>query len=190
MIVDHIEAAAAVGGTANDADPNFRGVVFATNQGVEGDCGRAFERATRTEFPIGYGADRVFLRETPIRSVTEVRVDTARVFGDETILDPASYAVDLETGTLIRTDGARFPEGTGFVRVTYDGGYDPRDVTKPPTALEMPEDLRDLVFRRIGRRWNAGTGERMKSETAGGYSYTRADVADPDDARVIRKYRR
>jgi hypothetical protein len=190
MIVDHIEAAALVGGTANDADPRFRSIVFSANADVEGECGRQFTTAVRAEYPRSFGTDRVFLTETPVRSISEVKVDTERLFGADSILDPANYSFDPDSGELIRTDGGRFPEGTRFVKVTYEGGYDARNQTQPPTSLEMPEDLKDLVVRRIAARWNRGTGEAMKSESIGSYSYTRADGVDDDDARVIRKYRR
>jgi hypothetical protein len=209
MIVDHATAAAAVGGTANDADPNFRRIVFAANQSVCSDCRRTFERLgldsnsnrlTRVEYPRGYGSDMVWLKEDPVRSIVEVRVDRYGAFDEGTILDPSAYVLTPGGGHVPATIRLAtpclswslryFPEGVRVVQVTYDGGYDPRNEQQVPTELEMPDDIRDEVIRRIARRWSRGTAEVMKSETMGAYSYTRMDSADEDERRVIRKYRR
>ena len=188
MIIDHIEAATLIGGSTNDADPRFRSVVFAANKEIEDECRRQFTNALRTEYPRSFAWRDVWLKETPVRSITEIRYDISGAFGDGTIVDPASYSYDANSGLLRFV----FPiaEGSRLLKVTYQGGYDPRDVTKPPTELEIPEDLRQLVVRRIARQWNHGPGEKMQSESIGSYSYTRQSGIDPDDARAIRKYRR
>jgi hypothetical protein len=193
MIVTPEEAAYFLAGAgANDADPTFRRIVFAVNKEVEESCGRQFTKEARTEVVRGWGKDVIFLREAPIITLTEVRIDWTGEFpSSSAVADLTRFKFSGEPGDhrLFYLDGI-FPEGPRTVRVTYTGGYEAAPTNAPPTLLTMPEDLRGVVFDEIAQRWKRGTSEQMKSETIGSYSYTRFDAADSPAAKVLRRYRR
>jgi uncharacterized phiE125 gp8 family phage protein len=84
--------------------------------------GRAFDGGTFTETHPG-GANLVFLRNFPVSSLTDVRVDPNRAFGSETILDPANYVLHADRGVIESVAGPFLPRGRGgwpgTVQVAY-----------------------------------------------------------------------
>lgn len=85
-------------------------------------------------------------------------------------VDPADYQV---RGLLI-VHRTGWPKGVQNIRVTYDAGY---------AEDEAPDDLMDLVIELVrGKRMTGALSESgIKSETYGGYSYTKFDSADISD---------
>lgn len=71
---------------------------------------------------------------------------------------------------LVRTNGAVWTKDFEYT-VTYWRGYAPGD---------EPADIRQLVLDLVTTRWNLRDLEGLKSESIGGYSYTRFEVGDLD----------
>src|SRR5262245_50305906 len=71
---------------------------------LEQHTGRAFAGGTFTEtHPAGITV--IFLRNFPVASVTDLRVDPARAFGSSTIRDPSTYVVHADRGVIESADG-------------------------------------------------------------------------------------
>jgi uncharacterized phiE125 gp8 family phage protein len=89
---------------------------------IAGHTGRAFDGGTFTETHPG-GGGLVFLRNFPVTSLTDVRVDAARQFGSDTILDPSNYVLHADRGVIESVAGPFLPRGRGdwpgTVQVTY-----------------------------------------------------------------------
>jgi hypothetical protein len=99
-------------------------------------CGRAtWDHAAAVDLHDG-GLERLYLRNWPIDLAVppSVTVDATRLFAPGTVLDPASYVVDPDDGTVIFV-GTVPPAGPRTVRVGYTGGF----LTAP--GVGAPEDL-------------------------------------------------
>jgi hypothetical protein len=192
VLVTVAEVAALLSVSADD--PLLALIVPSIDRWVKTRCARQFEHGNYVEFAAGYGDARIFLRESPISAVTEVRVDNRGIFGAETIIDPTLFLFDAtrDDARLYRVDNC-FPEGPRTVKVTYAAGYYAFGDTTSGHTPTLPEDLHLAIIEEAIERYQAGTtpGERMKSESLGDYSYTRFDsTIDPRRRSVIDRYRR
>lgn len=185
MIVTKEEAAAFLSVPAADVER----ITAAIDADVKRYCGRSFERKAIVEYSRGYNSDVIFLRESPIEVITEVRVDASGLLGADTIVTDLTAFVVEDQRLYYR--GSFFPEGPRVARVTYTAGYWPATATDPTQVPKMPEDLRDAVLQLIAERHRQGVGERLKSESIGAYSFTRFDGdMNPAVKRVLRSYKR
>lgn len=82
-----------------------------------------------------------------------------------TAIDPVDYEL-IGSGFYPLSD---FPTGTRNIRITYTRGYE---------AGEEPADIRAAVINIVGAMYSARGSGGMKSETIGGYSYTRGVLED------------
>jgi uncharacterized phiE125 gp8 family phage protein len=93
---------------------------------VEQHTGRSFAGGTFTETQPA-GKSLIFLRNFPVSSVTDVRVDPTRAFGSDTIRDPTTYVVHADRGVIESVAGPflnprpghRWDDWPEAVRVTY-----------------------------------------------------------------------
>jgi hypothetical protein len=125
-----------------------------------------------TEYVCGTGGRSLPLREvavidadSPLDSVEERQYPGA----DATVIDNTAYRVKTEDDEsyLIRTDGLIWWAGYEYA-VTYQHGYD----------LDMgPKDIESVIVGLVEIWMEAATGSDLKSETIGGYSYTKFDAA-------------
>lgn len=205
MIINYTEAASAVGGS--ESDPTLQRVVRAIDADVKGFLApRLLEwEPARDEVLRGYGTPTVFLQLWPVTRIAEVRVDATGVLGDDTIVEQIADIDDLtlgvarfavRNGALTWLDG-NFPEGPETVSVLYAGGFWPADGTDdvPTHVPKMPEDIRDAALELFVERWSSRATGLMKSESIGGYSYTRDDRALTSGLparvqRILSRYRR
>jgi hypothetical protein len=194
MLVTVADVGALLGIADPSADALLNLVVPAMDRWVKSRCGRTFEHGAFVEFVAGYGDGRIYLRESPIAAVTEVRVDSRGVFGAETIIDPTNFVFDStrDDARLFYIDNC-FPEGPRTVKVSYTAGYYAYGDTTGGHVPTLPEDLHLAIIEEIVDRYQADNtpGERMKSETLGDYSYMRFDTTiDPRRRSVIDRYKR
>lgn len=142
---------------------------------IETQTGRYFGPPDLVEeFVTGNGAGRLWLRDHVTTTYEEGDPPVVTVLerlypgGDATALvqgtDYELRQVDRES-YLVRLDGNAWTGGSEF-GVTYWRGY---------AEDEIPADIRDLVLALVRFRWADQLAGRMglKSETIGGYSYTR-----------------
>lgn len=187
MLISGNDVAAALNLTSFDT--NLSRIVAAVDAWAKRYCGRDFEFAERTEVVQGYGASVVFLRESPIAELIEVRIDSTGVFADDTIVPLSNFTFFADDRRSLYYIGGFFPESPRAVKVTYRGGYyTDNDEAHTP---QVPADLREALILEAAVRYQRGPSEKMKSETIGSYSYTRFDDAvSPDVKAMLRPYRR
>lgn len=141
---------------------------------VETEVGRPLSQATLTdELYDGGGLPRIWLRRTPVSSVTAVKINGTAL--DNT--DGEAWTIQAQTGRLTLGPGSddstfapRFPRGSGNVAVSYVGGPSPIPERVKRACLAMLKYAVDAV-RRSGN---------YKSESIGDYSYTLAEIQPGD----------
>lgn len=122
-----------LGVTGTDDDALLESLAAAAESHIDEVCGRSFTGGTFTEDHAGAGR-LVFLRNYPVVEVTEVRVDSAREFADNTVMNELSYFVHPDAG-LVESLGRPFVMPRpgwadkiyvfpGTVRVTYTTAED------------------------------------------------------------------
>lgn len=191
-IVTADDVATFLGNGADAADPSLLRLTDAVCAEVQRYCARKFLYvADRAEIVRGWGDDRIFLADAPIAVLTEVRVDSNRLFGADTIIPTSQFAVSAGyDDPRIWWPGNSFPDGNGVVKVTWSGGYYPTADTDPAHLPKMPEDLRSAIIDEIAARCMRGSSEKMKSESIGAYSYTRFDGRfSPSTQAILNAYR-
>jgi len=117
----------------------------------------------------GYLHDRIRLRQRPIVTVTEVRIDV--VAGSAgTVLDPANY--NVRDSFIVRRDASYWLSGNDNVKVTYDHGW---VIPATSQSAAVPADVR-LVALSAARRAYSGVGVTdaagFGGERIGDYEYT------------------
>ena len=81
------------------------------------------EAGSVTEYQHGDQANTIMLIEYPIISVTELRVDSERVFTDpSTLIATTDYAIGEDSNCIILYN-SRFPRGFNNIKITYVAGY-------------------------------------------------------------------
>lgn len=170
-------------GTANDPldyeDQAYtEGLINAVSARANMMTGRKLRSRAATVTLDGNGRDIILLPEFPVDSVAEVRIDTKREFGDETIIPSASYDV-YEDGRLYVEP--RVPFARRCVRVTYTAGFEP-----------VPDDLQQAVVESVAYSW-----KRLRSRAIGTQSITAEGVTTQFEIdipipakRVFESYRR
>lgn len=154
-------------------------IVADSDSWVKRSLGRNFERQTYTEVVRGEGHPYVFLRESPIWEIVEVRIDPYGVFGADTIVsdltqfafdpDPnhdssklmwtGSYGVDLPayvTSGYVAASWLPFPECARAAQITHKAGWWAAD--DPENASDLPYDLRGRVVKRARVEFKRAVG--------------------------------
>lgn len=179
-----------ISGTSEDAV--LTALVAQADRAIKTWTRRSLESTSSVEYPRGYGTKTLRLREQPVTSVTEVRIDVTRVFTSSLTLLTADVDYKLINGMLYRLNGvwpaarenriglladALIPSD-GVIKVSYIGGY-----ATLPDDLVLAADM--LVAHLYKMRQD---GEAMISESLEDFSYTRGSGdGDPDPLRHIKR---
>lgn len=174
-------------------------LVASTDAWIKRSLGRTFERDVRTEFVRGYGVDYVYVRESPIIEITEVRIDPCGKFSDSTIVtDLTRFTFDpdpLNDDNRVFYAGGRegfqlghgyyaganwFPEGERVAQITYEAGFDD----------DIPVDLSEQLIERVAAKYKQGPDEEMKTERQGDRSWEKFEKTDERILAALRRYRR
>lgn len=141
--------------------------------------GRNIEEDEYVEYPNGYGSKQIRLKQQPVTAISEVRIDSQRLFTGSNTLLTAGTDYALVNGMLFRINGvwpnarenkwglladATVPS-VGIIKVTYTAGYDP-----VPDDVILAADM--LTIKLFGIRKD---GEELTSESLEDYSYSRGD---------------
>lgn len=154
------------------ADPNALDVKIALDsacQAVRTYLGQTINKVTDdVEIHSGRYGKKIRLRQRPVRSVTEVKIDG-------TVIAATNYSVRSHIVTLI--DGSLWGKGNDNVSIKYTHGYDIGE----PSDDNVPADIRFVALSIAKRVWNdlgadAASGA-IVSETIGDYSYTLSEAA-------------
>ncbi len=146
-------------------------LIEAASQAVSDYCGRRVTQQVQVETHSGANGSRVYLRVTPVASVSEVVVNG-------TSLDNAggdAWSFDPRTGALLRGSGVWgdprfnpwFPSGFGNMTVTYVGGFN-----------QLPAAIKEATIQAVIALASAPSvlSGDIKSESLGDWSYTQADA--------------
>lgn len=125
------KALLSVSGTSEDV--LWRGLLTAATRRIEMYCHRNLIAHDIIEYTEGSseGSSRLFLSEYPVNSITDIREDTDKVFGTDTITSSDDYDYDPITGIVTKESSTwqhvTYPTfwvaGTRTIQVTYNAGY-------------------------------------------------------------------
>lgn len=144
-------------------------------------AGRLLRARSETFTLDGSGRPALLLPEAPA-AVTELRIDTARVFAESSIIPGTAYQVFRDEGLLRLYEGT-FPAGYGVVRVAGSYGYNP-----------VPADLEQAVVECVAanlRRLGSTASVGLRSVSVDGAMTSAYEVDWPTTAvMVFDSYRR
>jgi hypothetical protein len=125
-----------INSTTDDAKLNT--ILTSVSALVKNYCGRTFidyYSVSKVEkFSLKWGQKAVFLSETPVINISQVRELIEGTVNTYTILTSDQYVLDNNMDAIYRVesgDWQDFPVGINAVEVTYTGGY-----------ITTPEDLK------------------------------------------------
>lgn len=166
-------------------------LVTSTDAWAKRQLSRNFERATYSLITRGHGVSMVYLRESPIRELVEIRIDPRARFGNETVIPLVRFTFNSDPfdddNRLYLSEGV-FPDGPGTVRVLGEFGWWAAD--DPDHVSDLPEDLREKLIERVCAKYKQGADEEMKSQSSGDWSVTKFDELDTRILASLRHYRR
>jgi Phage gp6-like head-tail connector protein len=128
---------------------------------IDNYCGRTFVRQTyrdqnRSVCNWLNPGDPLLTRQWPI-PLDEGGLPVLTVTEEGTVVDPAQWEVDTETGSLYRLDAsaAMYPWTSNLIVIDYDAGYD-----------VIPPDVQGAALEYLMVRWSsAGRDPALRSET-------------------------
>lgn len=126
----------------------------------------------------GDGTTALWIREMPVmdgESVPEPVLSVeVRKGGMWDLVSEDDYdLIDyLPVGPHLLEHVTRWPIGRRNIRVIYESGYD-----------RLPGDIEQLILEVTGHTYRERGKEGLRSESIGGYSYTRADAGGEDEFR-------
>jgi hypothetical protein len=208
MLITYDECADLLG--VSPTDTLLQRLVKSTDSWAKQRLGRQFERTTYTLYPRGFGVSRIFLRESPIRQLIEIRIDPTGQFGDNTIVDIGQFAFnpdpfdDDPAVTFIgigwwgefrdsAAAGLRrfwwpFPELTNAIQVKVEAGWWAADDTGHDS--DLPGELREKLIERVAAKYKQGPNEEMQNERQGDYSWQKFAETDERILKALRRYKR
>lgn len=209
MLITFAEVGEALGVSPTDAQ--LIRAVKSTDQWARQNLGRQFKRDTYTLYPRGYGRNVIWIRESPVRAITEIRIDPYGRFGDDTIVtdltrfrwnpDPFDDDNKIEffgggwfgNHSSIGRWWWPFPELTNAIKITVEAGWWLPDDEGHADDYDLPEDLREKLIERARIKYleaNDDFPEEMQSTREGDRSLTKFEQTDTRILRELRRYRR
>lgn len=176
MLITAAEVADTLPGLS-PTDTQLLAIVADTDSWAKRVLGRNFERKTYTEVVRGEGHPFVYLLESPIRSVTEIRIDPLGNFDADTTVDDLTQFFfdpdpDHDSSRLswlgfdapayiisgyVGVSWIPFPEHARAARVTYEAGFWPAD--DPVNVCDLPYDLRSRLIKRARVEFKLAQGK-------------------------------
>lgn len=129
------------------------------------------------EFLIGKGGRRLYLRDHPAPDpeypddpASALVSESSELGGDATALDASDFVLRVgeRESVIVRSGGDVWTKDYEYP-VTYWRGY---------PAGEEPADIRELVIGLVRHRWGMAGKDGLRSETIGGYAWTRFEGSD------------
>jgi len=137
--------------------------INAATSRLESITDRSLKASTVIDLQHGGRQNILLLRQFPINSITELRVDSTRVFTDpSTLIDPAKYVIGDDNSSILY-DGY-FPKGLGNIKVEYVAGYNSTDHAGELSELELCCLWLVEWFYRHRDRQDMGRGSKSKGD--------------------------
>jgi hypothetical protein len=139
----------------NDPDDGITALIAAAEGHIEREADRyaSLEAGSRTETFDAPDSPAIWLRHTPVNSVTSVTVDGTALTSSQYDSTPAGRITRIVSGRP-RSWSTR---QVSTVVVAYNGGYQ-----------TVPEDLKDICARMVARAFQAGAGYASVPASAAG----------------------
>lgn len=155
--------------------------INAASQAIESECDRKLKAQSITEHHHGRKTNFALLREWPINSVTEVRLDSKAVFTDASTLVPVDdYRIADDNNCVVFLNRS-VPMGYNNLRIIYNAGY-----------ATVPSDLEHaclwMVFWYDRMRTADDIGKTSKSKGDESFSMSQSMPQDIKD--TINRYKR
>lgn len=146
---------------------------------LEAETGRYLRAAAETTVYVsGRGTRELHLPDPPAAEAEIVQVVERAYPGDTgttiTAADDDGFVV--RSASLVRKGGYRWQRGYEY-EVTYERGY-AADASEPDYLTDAPEVARQAVLDLVALKWRGRGSEALRSETIGGYSYTRGALEE------------
>lgn len=152
-----------------------------------------------TEYRDGYGSDRLFLKNAPIRSIVSISLEPQQTTPTSIVVPtaPATFSdgcyFDPTVGVLV-LKSRTFPSGPGSVRVVYTAGYYVQDQPAAGDHADLEAaELKMIALNVLARKWARWKNGRhgIASESRGDQSISFSpDDMTKDEIRELRRYRR
>lgn len=113
-----------VEGTSTASDAILTALIGPVSESAEVYLNRHTESKSRVEvYPVDYNAPYIWLRGSPITSVSDITLSLNRTFADIDPLDASTYDVITDTGEIfLRPQAFACIGAKGFMQITYVGG--------------------------------------------------------------------
>ncbi len=150
-------------------------LIKASTAQIESYCGRVFQIEDYTEHYDGTASDILFLKHTPVVSISSLSIDDEQV-------DAAEFKVYDD---YVRLIARLFTPGALNVSVEYSAGYfDPQTESPPP-------DLEDACVQLAAFKFNLRAADGLAQSRVNEITYSYVDLAIPlSVAVIVDKYRR
>lgn len=149
-------------------------LITASSSQIESYCGRVFQIEDYAESYDGSASDILFLKHTPVVSVSSLSID------DEQI-DAAEFKVYDD---YLRLAARLFTPGTLNVSIDYSAGYFDAETESPPA------DLEDACVQLVAFKFNLRAADGLAQSRVNEITYSYVDLAIPLSVAVILdKYR-
>jgi hypothetical protein len=155
--------------------------INAASQAIESECDRKLKAQAITEHHHGRKGNFALLREFPINSVTEVRIDQRAEFVDASTLVAANEYQIADNANCIVFINRTVPLGYNNLKITYNAGY-----STVPSDLELA--CLSLVFWYDRLRTADDIGKTTKSK--GDESFSMSQEMPKDVRDTINRYKR
>jgi hypothetical protein len=137
--------------------------INAATSRLESITDRVLKESTLVEYQHGGRQNILLLRQYPVTSIVELRIDSTRVFTDpSTLVDTAKYVIG-DDGNSILYDGY-FPRGLGNIEIEYVAGYNATDHAGNLAELELCCLWLVEWFYRHRDRQDMGRGSKSKGD--------------------------
>ncbi len=146
-----------IDGSDAATDAHLRELIRAASAQIEGYCGREFRREVfADELYDGDGSSTLFLRSTPVLSVSAVSIDDVAVDLAEIKTYPRliGFEDSYEYVARLRSFRRLFPCGRQNVKVSYAVGYD-----------EVPSDIAQACVLQVAYLKNTSNKRGIESDT-------------------------
>lgn len=144
--------------------------------------GRRLKSRSNIDIYDGDGSDILLLRDYPVTSITDLRIDDGTNNGSPPQTTSGDYTVNLQSGLIKLKNGVMFSKGFQNITITYTAGY------ATPT-----ETIKEAVLLYVGhlyRRQYADQKFGVQSETIGDRTTTYGtDDIIPKAKALLNQYR-
>ncbi len=156
-------------------------LINGASEWVETYSKRRFKKGTYTETYNGPSSDRLYLKGSPIVSISSINTGS--------VLSPSGYTLyDGEGGYILYNNGY-WPIGNKNVSVEYVGGYvlPQDDTTATPRTLPYKVELATCML--AGGAFNKKDNNGTTSSSSGGMSVSFDKIVGDDIKAMLKDYR-